>query len=234
MPSLTNKEIISFLEEQLSLTFSDHAIWLKALTHRSYRGSTKHNERLEFLGDAVIKLIMSESLFCQYPNETEGYLTKLRAQIVSDKCLYRMAEMIELHKCLRLSTTDKKAGNQRRLSVLANAFEAIMGACYLDLGPKVAEKVLLTFVDRVIEEGVLETLKDYKTVLQEWLQKTEKNIPTYNVIDVIGPEHNKCFIVEVCLTHQQQKRKAKGQGKTKKEAHQVAAKAMLEDLKIPI
>ncbi|GAV23687.1 ribonuclease III [Carboxydothermus pertinax] len=224
------KNLVSF-EKVLGLDFNNPSILLSALTHPSYafehpEEGIAHNERLEYLGDAVLELFISDYLFRIFPQKNEGELTKLRARLVCAESLYELAFKINLDEYLRLGKGERKAGGNRRMSNLANAVEAVIGAIYFDRGIEAA----FTFIKKLFGEKLnpenLETLpKDEKTTLQELLQKEKNNVLWYEVLQEDGPAHQKVFTAGVFINH---KLFATGRGKSKKEAEQEAARKALE------
>lgn len=230
---MTDKmDILNEFQKHAGIKFKNISLLKQALTHSSFAKKVRSkgvqdNERLEFFGDAVLKLIVSEYLFQTYPNLSEGPLTKKRAQIVSDKFLSEAAVRINLGAALFLSESEKVSGGASRSSILANAFEALLGAYYLDSGYDAAKVFFLTHFQAVSIEGGID-LKDYKTALQEYLQKKNLDLPNYQLIDTEGPEHQKIFHVEGGIKVDKKTLKRKGKGNSKKEAEQQAAKRLLE------
>lgn len=219
-------------QKQAGIQFKDINLLKQALTHSSFAKKTRakglqDNERLEFFGDAVLKLIVSEYLFQTFPTLSEGPLTKKRAQIVSDKFLSEAAIRIHLGTVLFLSESEKASGGANRSSILANAFEALLGAYYLDSGYKAAQDFFLKQFQVLFDEGNID-LKDYKTALQEYLQKKNLGLPNYKLAETEGPEHQKIFHVEGVITVNKKTLKQRGKGNSKKEAEQEAAKRLLE------
>ncbi len=214
---------------------SDLHFYELALTHSSYaheKGHRRiHNERLEFLGDAVLELIISEYLFETYPRFPEGKLTKLRADLVCEASLARLAYTISLGDYLRLGRGEIVGGGASRPSLLSDAIEALIGAIYLDLGLEKSRKYVLDLYRPILlelEEGVLR--RDYKTLLQEFAQARFSITPVYRIIDESGPDHNKTFLAEVLLTSNPV---GTGSGHSKKEAEQAAAKEAWNKLTTP-
>jgi len=221
-------------EEIINITFKDKSLLFEALSHSSYTKIKKvkrNNERLEFFGDAVLKLVISEYLFKQYPDYNEGKLTKIRAQLVADKFLKHFSIDIKLGDYLFLSQAERESGGSKRSSNLANGFEAILGAIYLDRGLTQARRFLLDLLKKHnVNFEEIEKI-DYKSRLQELLQKHKLELPKYVVKKETGPEHNKIFEIALELTFKEKKYRVKGKGISKKEAHQHVAKQMLEKLK---
>jgi len=201
-----------------------------ALTHRSAlnekKGATISNERLEFLGDAVLELVVSNHLYRHYPKKAEGQLTHLRAKIVQTKTLATAAAKLNLGQHLILSKGEKRAGGQQNPSLLANCFEAVIGAVYLDQGLRITtsfiRKHLLDQLSDILKQA---QITDYKSKLQEFWQKRAKITPTYKIIKTSGPDHHKIFKIKVYLKN---RAVGEGSGKSKQEAQQKAAQAALE------
>ena len=212
------------------IPISNKKLLITSLTHRSAlnekKGSKTSNERLEFLGDAVLEIIVSDHLYHLYPKLPEGELTHMRAQIVQTKTLAAAAKKLELGKHLIFSKGEKKAGGQNNISLLADCFEAVIGAVYLDQGLEKTKKFIkenLLFKLNNIFQDV--QITDYKSKLQELWQKKRKATPTYKISKASGPDHNKLFEVKVYLN---KKVISTGKGKSKQEAQQQAAKVALE------
>lgn len=219
-------EKLSFLEEIFRIKIKDAKIFEKALTHSSFTrenelDSTENYERLEFLGDAVLKLCMSEILYKKFPDYAEGDLTKIRAIAVSDNVLAKVGEEIGLAKLIILGKQEEKMGGRNRSSILACTFEAILGAYYLDESLDEVSDFLKKTLEPIIKD-IDEHLEKFnaKAVLQEHTQSLNKKIPHYKIIEEIGPQHDKIFVVEVSYMDEIL---AVGRGKTKREAEQDAA-----------
>ncbi len=231
----TRLQTLAELCRTLGVTFSDYKLLHQALIHTSYANETKgtnvrHNERLEFLGDAVLDLIISSYLFSQCPHLPEGELTKARAQVVCEQTLAKRALELGIGEYLLLGKGEALSGGRERISILADAFEAIIGAVYLDAGFKSAAKYVLNQLKaelKLVERG--DYLKDYKTWLQEVVQKNNDSKIVYEVISERGPDHDKSFEVAVFVNTE---RMGSGWGKSKKEAEQQAAKQALVKLGI--
>lgn len=216
------------LEENLKYTFKNIGLLENALTHSSYanevRNGVKSNERLEFLGDSVLSIIVSDYIFKQFKNIPEGELTKLRASLVCEKSLCGFSRELELGKYLKLGKGEDKGGGRERDSILADAFEAVLAAIYLDGGMEAAEKHVLRFILPELKQTDDEVFKDYKTALQEIIQRNPEESVTYILTGESGPDHDKVFEVEV---HLNSNVIGKGSGKSKKRAEQMAAKQAL-------
>lgn len=208
------------IEQVLGYRFKDKAILREALTHKSFAGErrgVKHNERLEFLGDSIIGAIVAEYIYKQCPHEEEGVLSKIKSNLVSRHNLYLWAKQLELGLYMNLGHGELATGGRERDSILSNAMEAIIGALYLDGGKNAVE----TFVANWMTSQPLEQDSgDYKSRLQEHIQKKTQSTPSYEVLQTVGPEHAKIFTVQVCLDG---KKLGVGKGRNKKLAEQAAA-----------
>ncbi len=215
------------LQNNLGYHFKNPALLARALTHSSYANErhvdTGDNERLEFLGDSVLGFITAEYLFANHRDFPEGELTKLRAYAVCEKSLFSYAEEIGLGNYLKLGKGEERTGGRTRPSVLSDAFEAVIAAIYLDGGMDEAKKFVLRFVVPYVEAKP--TFKDYKTMLQEVVQKNQGETLEYVLVSETGPDHDKCFTVEV---HLNSNVIGRGIGGSKKKAEQNAAKEALE------
>jgi len=203
--------------------------WLKrALTHSSYANETKDaegsNERLEFLGDAVLSIVVSDAIFNDYKNLPEGELTKIRASLVCENSLCSFAKEIGLGDQILLGKGERLTGGNQRPSILADAFEALIAAIYLDGGIEAATQFVMGFIGRELSENHCGSFDDYKTVLQEIIQKNPEEILEYRLIGESGPDHDKRFEVEILLNSNVI---AKGTARSKKKAEQQAAKEAL-------
>ncbi|EAX48708.1 Ribonuclease III [Thermosinus carboxydivorans Nor1] len=222
------------LAASLGISFNDLGLLHQALVHTSYanevKGGVEHNERLEFLGDAVLELIISEYLYRNFPELPEGELTKARARLVCEPSLAQCASRLGLGKYLLLGKGEAVSGGRERTSILADAFEAVIGAIYLDGGVSAATNFVLNHLHEdlaLIWRGDY-VFYDYKTVLQEVVQQAGECKISYEVVAEYGPDHNKTFEVSVLVNHQHL---GAGSGKNKKEAEQNAAKEALQKLK---
>ena len=191
------------LEQKLNYKFNNKKLLQNALTHSSYANEVRNgitsNERLEFLGDSVLSIIVAEYLFLHYKNIPEGELTKLRASLVCEKTLCKFSRELELGKFLKLGKGEDKGGGRERDSILADAFEALLAAIYLDGGMEVATKHVLRFVIPEIEYKNQQTLNDYKSSLQEIIQRNPEEYVTYVLKGESGPDHDKVLEGEVQL-----------------------------------
>ena len=215
---------IDALQAELGFTFPEPTLLQTALTHRSF--GANHNERLEFLGDAVLGLVISELLYGQLPEFSEGQLSRTRSNLVRQESLHRIALKLKLPKCLRLGSGEVKSGGLERPSILADAVEAIIGAVYL-AGGFAAAKALVhrLFADVDLQRQANVSARDAKTALQEHLQGKRMALPTYQVTGISGPAHAQRFHVtcEVPALNLQ----AQGEAESRKHAEQAAAQAML-------
>ena len=211
------------LEKNIGYHFRDKSLLKTAVTHSSYanenRGGLAYNERLEFLGDAVLQLITSEKLFKENPDMPEGRMSKQRAALVCEDALAGYSKEIQLGDFMLLGKGEEATGGRNRPSILADAFEALIGAIFLDGGMDNAKRFVRRFLD-----AAHTSLKDYKTLLQEIIQKNPGERLSYVVIGESGPDHDKVFNVEV---HLNSNVIGKGTGKSKKQAEQAAAKEAL-------
>ncbi|MCR5809153.1 MAG: ribonuclease III [Clostridiales bacterium] len=217
------------LQEKLEYTFKNTDLLNTALTHTSYvkgeNRNTGHNERLEFLGDAVLELIVSEYLFINNPYMNEGLMTRIRARAVYENALYDAAREIGLGEYLLLSHGEEHTGGRDKPSILSDALEAVIGAMYLEGGIEPAKKFILGFAVHFINDAVSTiSAKDFKTLLQEHIQQNHSGSLEYNVISVAGPDHRRVFTMEACING---KPYGRGQGNSKQEAGQNAAHATL-------
>ncbi len=217
------------LSRALGYSFSDPQLLQAAITHRS--AGSQNNERLEFLGDAVLGFIIAEWLFEQFPKATEGQLSRLRATLVKRATLAEIARQLSLGDYLRLGSGELKSGGFRRDSILADAMEAILGAIVLDSASGLEQCracIHRLFASKVSALSPGEELKDPKTRLQELLQSRKLELPAYEVVEVSGKAHHQHFAVECCVEALQ--RCARGEGSSRRRAEQAAARAMLERL----
>ncbi len=217
--------------EATGLKFNNIELLIQAFTHRSYLNEHKswkhdHNERLEFLGDAVLELVTTSYLYQTYPGKPEGELTAYRASLVNTTTISDAAKRLNMNEYLLLSKGEAKDTGRARQYILANTFEAVIGAIYLDLGYAVAEKFITTNLLYLMKEIISKNLwQDAKSFFQEKAQEIEGVTPAYEVLKQIGPDHNKRFTVGVYL---KEDLVAEGEGHSKQEAEQEAAKGGLE------
>ena len=217
------------LEKNLGYTFKDKNLLKNALTHTSYanevRGDVSSNERLEFLGDSILSVIVSDYIYNHFPQMPEGELTRLRSSLVCEAALCSFAREIGIGEYLLLGKGEDKSGGRDRDSILADAFEAVLAAIYLDGGRKAASDHVFRFVLREIDnKKKTGPLKDYKSVLQEIIQRNPEESISYRLAKESGPDHDKMFEIEVLLNSNVIGR---GSGKSKKQAEEEAAKQAL-------
>lgn len=221
------------LEKKLGYSFKKKSLLEQALTHKSYANENHlelHNERLEFLGDAVLELGVSELLMERYPHFDEGDLSKLRAAIVNERQLAELARGLGLGAHLSLGKGEEQTSGREKNSILSDGFEALLGAIYLDRGFKKAVEVIRHHYEQLLNETPEQRFyTDYKTELQEKSQAIYKAIPHYRLIAETGPDHEKTFEVEIFIQGQSF---GKGRGKSKKEAEQEAAREALVKINV--
>lgn len=227
-----NKKIldnIKIFEGIINYKFKKKEYILEALTHSSYSNENKNypfNERLEFLGDSVLSIVISDYLFKKETKLPEGELTKIRANIVCEESLSEVSKKINLGKYMLLGKGEEATGGRERISILADALEAVIAAIYLDGGIDCAKEFILTYMSEIINDSIKgKIFRDYKTCLQEVLQSQGENNIWYKLIDEKGPDHNKRFVMEVGINNTVL---GVGEGKSKKDAEQVAAKCALD------
>lgn len=233
---MENSFILKHLQERIGYVFGDVNVLLLSLTHKSYgheyyQGkpiAARDNERLEFLGDSILDLIVSDVLLELFPEAREGRLSKMRAAVVNEKTLAQLARAIGLHESIRLGKGEVLSKGHEKSSILSSAFEALVAAIYLDGGySKVYPVVRQLFVPLFVEESGFNEFCDHKTRLQELVQARWKIVPTYHLLHAHGPDHAKTFQIEVRM---QAKPLAVATGASKKEAEQNAAQAALLDI----
>ena len=219
---------ITELEKSLGYQFKNEKLITEALTHRSYKKDF-NNERLEFLGDAVMDLIVGEYLYHLFPKAEEGMLSKLRAALVNEESFTKLAKRLNLGKFLYLSPAEENNNGREKPSILSSAFEAVMGAIYLESGFEKAKDVALKLIkDAYPVITPEELLKDYKTTLQEITQAHFGVVPEYRLLGSSGPDHKKEFEIGVFI---HDKEYARAKGKSKKNAQQEGARLTIEMLK---
>lgn len=218
---------LSELQERLQHQFADPQLLMQALTHRSF--CADHNERLEFLGDSVLNLAVAHLLYERLMELPEGDLSRVRANLVKQDTLHRLALDLEIAGLLRLGEGEMRSGGQRRPSILADALEAVLGAVYLDAGYPVAQALVHRLFEKVeIKATMPAAAKDAKTGLQEWLQARKMRLPVYQVVGTQGAAHQQTFDVECEIAELGLSRR--GIGGSRRAAEQAAAAAMLEAL----
>lgn len=219
------------LEQNIGYTFKDKTIFVEALTHSSYANEKKsrriHNERLEFLGDSVLSLIVTEYMYKNYPKSSEGKLSKIRAGLVCEKSLYEISTVLSIRDYIFLGKGEELTGGRNRVSILSDVLEAIIGGIYIDGGIDESRKFIMGQFKNLIDEATKEEnyFEDYKTVLQEMLQKDSSENIEYILIKEVGPDHDKTFYTEVLYMEEIL---GKGVGKNKKGSEQMAAKDALK------
>ncbi len=223
----------AFLQENLGVKFQNEKLLYQAFTHSSYvnehrRKPYEDNERLEFLGDAVLELTISQFLYKKYPMMSEGQLTKLRASIVCEPSLVSFANDLSFGKYVLLGKGEEITGGRARPALLADVFEAFIGALYLDLGLDTVFQFLEKYVYPKINEGAFSHVMDFKSQLQEMIQRNALGIIEYEVLEEKGPAHNREFVSKVSLNKEEM---GIGVGRSKKEAEQHAAQFALQKLK---
>lgn len=218
------------LEEKLGYRFRDRSLLEHAMTHSSYANEHRgqgltSNERLEFLGDSVLGVIVAEHLFMEHPGMPEGELTRTRAALVCEGSLHEVAKSLELGRYLRLGRGEDAGGGRTRPSILADATEAMLAAVYLDGGMEAVRPIIQTLILNKEREKAVD--RDYKTALQELIQRTPGSVVSYRLVRESGPDHCRSFEMEASVDG---KVVGMGAGRTKKEAEQMAARTALEKL----
>lgn len=215
-------------ENKIGYKFKNKNLLSEALSHSSYANEIKKgrfsNERLEFLGDSVLSVIISEYLFTHFKHLPEGELTKIRASLVCEKALYEFAFKVDLNKFIQLGKGEENSGGRERPSIVSDAFEAVIAAVYLDGGMDEAKRYVLSFIPKDINKNQAKALNDYKTDLQEIIQRNPEERVEYVLKEQIGPDHDRRFIVQVLLNSNPI---GTGEGQSKKQAEQMAAKEAL-------
>lgn len=228
--SKERKEQLSELEQKIGYIFSKTYLLDRALTHSSYANQeglsyVEHNERMEFLGDSVLSVVVSEHIFKKYKSKPEGKLTRIRSGIVCESSLYECAKKIDLGRYMLIGKGEELSGGRNRVSMLADAFEALIAAIYIDGGLEKAREFVISSLSDTIDGAVKDAyMRDYKTKLQEIVQREQGATIVYKVVGEEGPAHNKTFFVEVTVNGSIT---GKGRGRSKKEAEQRAAKSAL-------
>jgi len=229
------RQLLSELEKTLSYSFNNLAYLDQALTHSSYRHEARSpdiqdNERLEFLGDAVLNFVISNHIYRMFPEMPEGRLAKLKSVLVSEPVLALRSKSLELGQYLQLGKGEQKSGGAERISNLGNSFEAVIGSMFLDGGIEPVQKFILHQLGNDLQAIVQESLcLDYKSILQEHIQARFNTIPVYSIVGESGPDHDKRFEIRVSVNADIY---GIGNGKSKKEAEQSAAKQACEHFKL--
>ena len=215
------------IENIIGYRFKNKDFLQEALTHKSFAGerrNVKHNERLEFLGDSILGAVVADYIYNQCPHVEEGVLSKIKSNLVSRRNLYVWGKKLNLGQLMSLGHGELSTGGRERDSIISNAVEAVIGAVYLDGGYGAAETVILPWVRT---QQLTPDVRDFKSLLQEFLQKKGVDTPVYEVIQTVGPEHDKIFTVQVSLKG---KVLGTGKGHSKKMAEQAAAQCAFEKL----
>ncbi|WP_300386090.1 ribonuclease III [Clostridium sp.] len=222
---------IKEIEEVIGVSFNEPKLLKTALTHSSYANQHKdqeYNERFEFLGDAILQVSITEYLFLNYKEKSEGELTKIRSLIVCENSLYEIGKKLELGYFIRISRGEELTGGRERTSITADAVEALIAAIYLDKGLEFAKDFILGHFDKIIKRAINnDIVLDYKTKLQEELQKSGEVSIIYELLKYEGPPHRRKFFTSVLI---EDRELGRGEGYSKKESEQDAAKAALEIL----
>ena len=221
----TDKDLSLHVKNVLGHDFRDAGLLNTALTHRSF--SRNHNERLEFLGDALLGMFIADALFAKFPDAAESDLTRLRSSLVNKETLAGLAQQLDLGRHIRFGAGEHKSGGWRKKSLLSNTMEALIGAVYLDSDLESCRRFILAVYASLLDGLTLENIpKDPKSELQEHMQAGRKPLPAYNVIAEEGEAHNKMFTVECCIEDMAEPVVARG--RSKRDAEQEAAKAALK------
>jgi ribonuclease-3 len=216
------------LQQELNYFFQNESLLTQALTHRSFHEI--NNERLEFLGDSIVNFVIAEALFIKSPKATEGELSRWRATLINRETLTQLAKRFKLNQYFILGPGELKTGGADRASILSCGMEAVIGAMYLDRGFEPTRKVIYEWYENLLNDlSTTITHKDPKTLLQEFLQQSQKKLPLYRVETIQGEAHKQTFIVSCTIG--ELKQSTKGKGSTRRGAEQEAATIMLEKLK---
>jgi ribonuclease III len=224
------------LEQNLGYKFKDIFLLVQAMTHKSYANERfpntpteiRDNERFEFLGDSVLSLVITDIIMEQFPNSQEGVLSRLRASVVNETRLAEIAQLLKLQDYILLGKGEEQTGGRNKNSILANTFEAIVCAIYQDGGLEEAFNFISKQFGEILNKAKKEDInQDFKTKLQEYMQKKHKKAPSYHLINEFGPDHDKTFQVEILFN---KNRLGLGVGKSKKEAEQEAARRALNQV----
>lgn len=220
------------LQNELGYSFQNMALLAEAMTHRSFANEFQSeelpdNERLEFLGDAVLDLVVSQHLMKFQPDAPEGELTRIRADVVAMPSLARLARKLDLGSCLLLGKGEERSGGRDKSNLLADALESLFGAIFTDSGFDTVQNIVLPLFIPLLEQASSKEDQDFKSRLQELVQAAQGELPVYKMIEAAGPPHDRTYHVEVYI---QKLLKGTGQGRTKKSAEQAAAAAALASL----
>ncbi|NMA34026.1 MAG: ribonuclease III [Clostridiaceae bacterium] len=230
-----NMSKLKELEKETGYTFKDPGNLVLALTHSSYANEKKaaglkSNERLEFLGDSVLNIVTSDYIYRNYPELHEGEMTRTRAAVVCEASLMRCAERIRLGEYLFLGKGEENTGGRTRSSILSDAFEALIGAIYIDGGISAARRFILRYMEDIYQDIDRQNeFRDYKTMFQEIIQKQSDQKIHYRILDESGPDHDKTFTAQVLVGNEPY---GEGKGRSKKEAEQNAAKDAINNMQV--
>ncbi|MBR4622236.1 MAG: ribonuclease III [Ruminococcus sp.] len=225
---MDQNESLALLQEKIKYKFKNEQLLFEALSHSSYANENKNrasNERLEFLGDSVLSVVVSDYIFKHFKHIPEGDLTKLRASLVCESSLFEFAKTIGLGEHIFLGKGEAMNGGRERPSIVSDAFEAVIAAVYLDGGMDAVRPYILSFIPEDITPKGSDAFHDYKTILQEVIQRNPEERIFYNLKEESGPDHDKHFTVQVMLN---QNMIAEGTGRSKKAAEQEAARKALD------
>ena len=215
-------------ENKIGYTFKNKELLFEALSHSSFANESKKgrksNERLEFLGDSVLSIVVAEYLFTHFKHLPEGELTKIRASLVCESALFEFAKKIDLGNNIMVGRGEEHSGGRKRPSIVSDAFEAVIAAIYLDGGMECAKKYILGFMPKDLDKNHSKALHDYKTILQEIIQRNPEEKVEYVLKEQTGPDHDRNFVVQVYLNSNII---GEGEGHSKKQAEQMAAKEAL-------
>ncbi len=221
------KESVTLLQQKIGYSFKNEKLLLEALSHSSYANENKNmkcNERLEFLGDSVLSIVVSDYIFKHFSHIPEGELSKLRASLVCEQSLFEFSKKIDLGRHILLGKGEEQTGGRERPSIVSDAFEAVIAAIYLDGGLDAARPYILSFIPENITPKGSDAFHDYKTILQEVIQRNPEEKIVYNLKSESGPDHDKQFTFQVMLNNNVI---GEGTGRSKKSAEQAAAKEAL-------
>lgn len=230
--TINNNKRLGDFAKQTGIHFKNPELFHRAMSHRSALGmkglANKSNERLEYLGDAVLEFVVSKEIFDRFKKEEEGFLTKLRSALVCERNLSKVGKNLHLGDYIVMGRGEARSGGRKKSYLIANTVEALIGAVYLDQGLEIVSKFIKTYVISTIDEILKKKLYiDDKTALQEFVQAKKKTTPRYKTIKTIGPEHHRKFVVAVTILG---KKYETGEGKTKQIAQEIAAKKTLARL----
>jgi ribonuclease-3 len=235
--SMVEEEIYKIFQKKFRIIFNNPALIITAFKHRSYLNITSENriasnERLEFLGDAVLDLVVTQYLYQKFPKRTEGQLSKIKSILVSKPVLAEIASNLSFGEMILINKGEEKTGGRTRQSILSDAFEAVIGALYLDQGLDTAgafiQQYLITHFKSIMQR---ELFKNYKSILLEYAQSKHGQLPEYQVLEEHGPDHDKRFVIAVFLKDEEI---GQGRGRSKKIAEQEAAKTALQNLGLDV